>query len=350
MRQKRPIDAVAVALATALSSSACICSGSEQASRGAPTSDEPPRFVAGPAPEIGETVVFEGSCDPSGAVPLDRRTFAVADDEDNILRIYDADKGGPPIRSIDLSPELELEARDPESDLEGATRLGDLAFWITSHARRKSGRVDQARELFFASRLPLSGTTIEIVGEPYRDLQSAFNAAPQLARFGLAAAARLPPDQIGGLNIEGLTATPAGALLVGFRNPVPDGLALIVPIENPTDIPWGAHPKIGEPIRLDLMGLGARGLSWWRGQYLIVAGPIAFGPTAVFSWPGPGHRPRLILDDLAGLNPEAFFTPEDRDTVLLLSDDGMVEIDGRPCKRLKDPARKQFRGLHIKPY
>lgn len=338
------------ALALALALSSCVCSGDGHRPPEPVAKPKPLPFVAAPAPEIGATIVFEGACDPSGAVPLDGRTFAVADDEDNILRIYDADKGGPPIRTIDLGAHLELEDRDDESDLEGATRIDDLAFWITSHARKKSGKLDEARRLFFASRLPLSGTAIEIVGEPYRDLHAALIAAPQLADLELAAAARLPPDQIGGFNIEGLTATPSGALLVGFRNPVPAGLALIVPIENPTDIPWGAQPKLGEPIRLDLRGLGVRGLSRWHGQYLIVAGPIADGPTAVFSWRGPGHPPRLILDDLDGLNPEAFFTPEDRDQILLLSDDGTVEIGGRECKRLKDPAQKRFRALRVRPY
>jgi hypothetical protein len=40
------------------------------------------------------TVVFEGTCDASGAVPLDARRFAVADDENNVIRIYDAERGG----------------------------------------------------------------------------------------------------------------------------------------------------------------------------------------------------------------------------------------------------------------
>src|SRR5690606_15608234 len=35
-------------------------------------------------------VEFEGACDASGAVPVDEMHFAVADDEDNVLRVYDA--------------------------------------------------------------------------------------------------------------------------------------------------------------------------------------------------------------------------------------------------------------------
>jgi hypothetical protein len=33
----------------------------------------------------------------------------------------------------------------------------------------------------------------------------------------------------GGLNIEGLAATPDGQLLIGFRNPLSEGKALLLP-------------------------------------------------------------------------------------------------------------------------
>ena len=52
--------------------------------------------------------------------------------------------------------------------------------------------------------------------------------------------------------------------------------------------------------------------------------------------------------DLTGLNPEAFFTPEQAEEILLLSDDGTVPLDGVECKRLKDPAKKRFRGVWVK--
>src|SRR4051812_31397526 len=42
-------------------------------------------------------VSFVGACDASGAVPIDERHFAVADDEDNVIRVYDAVAGGKPV-------------------------------------------------------------------------------------------------------------------------------------------------------------------------------------------------------------------------------------------------------------
>src|SRR5687768_14366417 len=57
----------------------------------------------------GEIVTFEGTCDASGAIALDTRHFAVADDEDNVLRIYDAEAGGAARASFELSSALSLE-------------------------------------------------------------------------------------------------------------------------------------------------------------------------------------------------------------------------------------------------
>lgn len=294
-------------------------------------------------------IVFFGSCDPSGAVVLASGLFAVADDEDNLLRIYDADKGGPPLRTIDVSRLLEIDKKRPESDLEAATRIGEVAYWVSSHARKAKGKVDSIRMFFFASQLPSLEGDLDIIGEPYRGLQRDLLAEPQLAGLGLQEAALKPPKQ-GGFNIEGLTGTPDKTLLLGFRNPVPDGLALVVPIENPAKISWGTRPTFGKPIRLDLGGLGVRALSHWRGKYLIAAGPQSQGELKMFAWAGPGHAPTLISDDLQGLNPEAFFTPEDRDDILILSDDGAERIGGEECKDLKDPTKKQFRALRLRPY
>jgi len=33
----------------------------------------------------------------------------------------------------------------------------------------------------------------------------------------------------------------------------------------------------------------------------------------------------------------------------VLSDDGTMPIDGVPCKRVKEPAKKHFRGVWVEP-
>lgn len=99
-----------------------------------------------------ELVVFNGMCDASAAIPLENNRFMVADDEDNILRIYDAKLGGAPVDQLVLSAEklgfAALQKSDPktgqakpvELDLEAATRIGNSAFWLTSHVRNAKGK------------------------------------------------------------------------------------------------------------------------------------------------------------------------------------------------------------------
>jgi|GEM_PF-731561 len=298
----------------------------------------------------GEQVVFEGACDASGAVPIDDRHFALADDEDNLLRIYDAERGGKPLRSIDLNPQLALQddkkkkkKKSLESDLEAATSIGNQAYWLSSHGRNKSGKLKEERLVFFSTNLPQVNGALRVIGEPYRDLVDDMVAEPSLQAFHLDAAQRLAPKAPGGLNFEGLTATPEGSLLVGLRSPIPEGNALLVPIENPSDLVWGTKPRFGAPLLLQLGGLGIRALSTWRGRYLVVAGPPAAGQSELFVWDGPGTEVQLVQGAAEGLNPEAFFTPEDREQIMLLSDDGTQMVQGVECKSAPIEAQ-HFRG------
>jgi hypothetical protein len=295
-------------------------------------------------------VTFEGACDASGAVAIDERHFAVADDEDNVLRVYDAVSGGEPIRKTNLSKQIALKKKKGEVDIEAATSTGGRAFWLTSHGRNAKGREDPNRSLFITTDLPALDERIEVQGEVYRDLLGDLTRDPALARYDLEHASELAPKDPGGLNIEGLTATPDGKLLIGFRSPVPAGKALILPLDNPEALYTSGKPRFGAPIELDLEGLGVRSLSWWRGTYLIAAGPVGEGgPARLYRWSGPGSAPRLAAESaFAGANPEAFFTAETNDEILVLSDDGGREIRGKACKKLSGKKHKSFRGLWLK--
>jgi hypothetical protein len=296
-------------------------------------------------------VTFEGTCDASGAVPISAKLFAVADDESNVLRIYDADKGGPPIHAVDVTPELHLKKKKrPEADLEAATRVGDYALWISSHGRSKKGKSQPDRLRFFATNMPAPGAAVRLKGAAYTRLLDDLVADARLAPFDLAAAAELSPQEQGGLNLEGMTATPTGGVLLGFRNPVPRNKALLVELTNPLDPMHGKPAQFGEPVLLDLGGLGVRGLSYWRGRYVIAAGHYEHGAVSrLFTWTGgdsaPQPFPTPALDDF---NPEAFFTPEDRDDFMVLSDDGSREISGERCKDLEDTQDMRFRGLWLR--
>lgn len=54
-----------------------------------------------------------------------------------------------------------------------------------------------------------------------------------------------------------------------------------------------------------------------------IAGHHAGGGTSLlFAWDGKADTAELTAVDLRGYNPEGFFTAEDRDEVMIVSDDG----------------------------
>jgi len=296
-------------------------------------------------------VTFEGACDASGAVPVDERHFAVADDEDNVIRIYDALAGGKPVRRSNLSKQLALDRKGAESDIEAATSLDGHAYWLSSHGRNSHGEADANRSLLITTDLPALDSKLEVRGRVYRQLLEDLEQSPQLKAYDLEHAAELAPKAPGGLNLEGLTATPEGTLLIGFRSPLPHAKALLVPLLNPAVLEEETgRVVLGAPIELDLGGLGVRSLSFWRGSYLIAAGPAAEeGPVRLYRWPGPGSLPSLAAEAVfEDTHPEAFFTAEGNDEILVLSDDGGRQIRGKSCKKLDQKKHKRFRGLWLR--
>lgn len=295
----------------------------------------------------GAVVVFEGMCDASGAVPLDGRRFAVADDEDNLLRIYDADRGGAPLAIVDIGA-VELDAG--EMDLEAATRVDDSALWLASHSRTKAGEPAPARLKLFATTAPDEDAKLQLVGRPFEGLLPAMIAEPRLRAFDLERAAKRAPDAHDGLNIEGMTARPDGGVVIGFRNPVPDGKGLIIGVTNPLDVAErAAQPEFDDVHLIDFGDdRGIRGISYWRGRYLVIGGsPTHTVPSELNTWDGKSDRVDRVDVDLSTFNPEAFYSPEDREHVLILSDDGEVPTEGTICKHHPDPAKKRFRGIWL---
>ncbi|QRK09444.1 DUF3616 domain-containing protein [Archangium violaceum] len=305
------------------------------------------------AATLSKVVTFEGMCDASGAVVSGGFSFTVADDEDNIIRVYDGKAGGRPVKTTDMSPSLLLpegKKRAPETDIEAATEIPPLAFWLTSHGRKSSGKVDANRFRFFATRSRPDGTT-QLEGKPYTRLLEDLLAAPQLEAFELATASTRAPKEEGGLNIEGMTAMEDGkSILIGFRSPLHRGKAITVTLLNPLELPQGKPARLGPARLLDFGGLGIRAISWWRGQYLFIGGTTSSGGTSrLFTWDGKSEKPSVVEGvDFTDLNPEAFVTFEDKEEILVLSDDGTRLMDGVECKRLKEPEKKRFRGVWLR--
>lgn len=312
--------------------------------------------VGAPSPEeawsIRSRLAFTGLCDASAAVTVTNDLLLVATDEDNLLRLYRAHAPGTPLRTYDLTRFLQLDKKGPEADLEAATRVGDRAFWIGSHGLNRDGKPRPNRCRFFATDLEVSGNSVSVtpVGQPCKTLLDQMLKEPRLAGLGLRDATAIKPKDEGGLNIEGLAATPEGTLLIGFRNPIPGGKALLVPLQNPNELINGNSAKFGDPILIDLQGLGVRDLLRSSSGFLVLAGPFGGGvPHRLGRWSGSGAEVEFINVSFSGYNPEAVTwlgTGEQRE-ILVLSDDGSMPVGKKECKQLRNPAQRGFRALLI---
>jgi len=296
---------------------------------------------------------YSGAYDGSAGVSIDATLFACGSDEDNLIRIYPY-SGGRPVEVLDLSIFLRVDPHSPETDLEGAARIGDRIYWITSHGRNKKGKDSPSRRRFFATDVRPSSQTPRIapIGRPYFDLLEDLVSDNRLRGFGLDRASTHAPKQPGGLNIEALTATSAKHLLIGFRNPVRGGRSLIVPLLNPDEVIEGRRAKFGEPVQLDLEGLGIRSLASWDEGFVILAGPSGTaGRFKIFRWAGDDSAPVAIACNMpSDFTPETVLMPAatSREGFLLLSDDSVVQ---KARSKVATTAKHQieFRGLWIQP-
>lgn len=288
---------------------------------------------------------YVGVQNPSGAVALNAHTFIVGDDELNQLQIFDKAITHYPLQTIQLScvfPGMISDSKGQELDLEGATELQGILFWIGSHSTNCDGKFQAARHTLLGIRLEVTGNSYwqaQAVGKPYKNLLQDLKADARFDNFQLALASAIAPKDIGGLSIEGLTATPEGTLLIGLRNPLHDGKvhdgdyrhgkALLIELLNPVEVLTGAVAEFGAPISLDLEGNGIRDIAWSHKQkYLIVAGPYQSKVASqLFRWSRKSGKVKAIAHpDLGNLNLEAaVFYPGEHQQVQLFSDDGKLK-------------------------
>jgi Protein of unknown function (DUF3616) len=297
-----------------------------------------------------DVVSHSGMCDASAGIALDADHFVVANDERNRLMIYKRGERQPIGKGVDLAPFLGTNPKK-ESDLEGAATIGNRIYWISSHGRNSSGEFQARRHRFFATDIkPGQPPSVAVVGtKPYTNLLKDMLEVDALKAM-LSAAEPLAPEAPGGLNIEGLAATPDGKLLIGFRNPLPQDHALVVPLENPSEVVDGKKARFGAPIPVrGLEKRGIRSIERVGSDYLLIAGPTAdAGTFALFRWSGKaGDDATPVGADLKGLRPEALFVTSEG--LQLLSDDGGVKVGADDCKDLDDESKQSFRAIVVKP-
>lgn len=318
--------------------------------------------------------IYEGVCDASAAVAIDATHILVAEDENDVLWIYRNDKSrNKPIGGgFDLSSKLRTDPKR-ESDIEGAARVGNIIYWITSHGRNRKGKLRVNRNRLFGTKIAGSPTNLRMqwVGRYDHLIRDMLNpmawADPdasitvQTIKF-LAKATQpqkkkvrklAPKDK--GLNIEALAAYPDGSgLLIGLRNPIFNGQTLALHLKNPKALITGKETvsRFDAPILLDLHGLGLRAMAYSsdRKSYLLVAGPSdGGGPFKLFQWSGiRGTPPSLIreLQIIEGSHPEALVIYPDTLRIQILNDEGSKLMDGIPCKEA-DEDKRRFSGWWV---
>ncbi|MEA5581875.1 lamin tail domain-containing protein [Nodularia harveyana UHCC-0300] len=290
-------------------------------------------YGASAASVVPDTTRFHyGTSDASTAIAIDADYMLVADDEDQIIRLYDRNQSGSPITSFDFST---FPGLDGEVDLEGSVQIGNTIYWIGSHGNNSSNNDAPNRERIFATTVSGTGinTTLDFAGS-YRFLEDDLIAWDNNNGHGLgagflglaaSAASGVSVSTANGFNIEGLTSSPDGnSLYVAFRTPLEPTSnrtqALIIPVTNFSSIldntgGTTGSATFGAPIQLDLGDRGIRSIERNNtGEYVIIAGSVgAATDTApndfrLYTWTGnAGDAPVLRTADLTALNTNGSF-------------------------------------------
>ena len=316
---------------------------------------------------------YYGACDASATVLLDENTILVADDEDNLLRLYSIKRKGLPIKTFPLDKFLGLtKSSHPEADIEACTRVGNLIYWITSHGRSKKGKWRNSRYLLFATEFKKENGDYFFLprGRPCVNLIDALieykhlGLKKNIGQVGKNGDIFLAPKE-NGLNIEGLTSSPDGKIIyIGLRNPVPNNKALLIPLKNAEDVILkSAKPLLGDPIYLNLDKRGIRSVEYssFHNKYFIIGGSIDNEmQSALYSWSGDKEFLPKLLKLFPDMNPEAIAVQDNSAMLHLFSDDGNVKYKVTQeetneklsngfssCKSLKNINKKRFRSITI---
>ncbi len=323
------------------------------------------------------TRFLTGVSDASTAVAIDSTYMFVADDENQVIRLYDRTNSGLAIAGFDFTSSLGLTdisgGAPREVDIEASVQVGNTIYWMGSHSNSAGGADRPNRERIFATTIAGTGaaTTLTYAGR-YDFLAAdlfAWDAANGNA-LGLAASAAtgIVPELTNGFNIEGLTIAPDGTTAyVAFRAPneptTSRDRALIIPVTNFTTIlsPTGGtagSATFGAPIQLDLGGRGIREIKRSAsGDYLIIAGPA--GPVTgtapadfrLYTWMGNAvDAPVLRSADLTALLAGGSFesivelpgTLTDTSQIQLLVDNGDTDFYNT-ATAAKDLAQNNFK-------
>ena len=305
-------------------------------------------LLAAAEPADAQMLRFRGICEASAAVRLDDNTIAVASDDLPYVVLYAID-GADPGKTPEAMPKAKVPLGDI-TDLEGATRFGQVVLWLTSHSLNKKGNEKAERKKLIATEM--RDGTLAMVGTPYVGLRALI--APALLTAGYAFDVDTDPRGQRVLNIEGMTATLDGDTLIGLREPLIGGQAVIIRVRGLREIATGkgGTPEVKAVSLLNLGGNGIREMETLQDGkgYAILGGPSAQSEDgagaatvpALYHWDGAG-APTRVSELAQGMVGEALLQlPDGR--LLVLSDNGGAKIPGSDevCKDGKTPPEQTW--------
>lgn len=250
-----------------------------------------------------------GIADASAAIALDDNYMVIANDETNLLYVYDRNASGLPVKTFDFNQGNVLSLTDgapsyKEVDIEAGVRSvanAGRVYWLGSMSNSSSFNDKPNRNRLFATTITGTGSSTA-----FANAGSVNNLRQQLITWGDAngyafstsAAAGMDPKLINGFNLEGMVFAPNNTTMyLGFRAPlVPTASrtkAVIVPIQNfeawfNNGAPAG-NATLGSPIELDLGNRGIRDIiKLSTGTYIIIAGNYDNFPITgmLYKWSG----------------------------------------------------------------
>ncbi len=317
------------------------------------------------APEPPDSTVryYLGAANASSAIAVGGGYWLDADDDSAPLRLYQDETTGYPISTWELSSNWKINNK---VDFEAMARHGSDVYDADSFAEG----VGQSPLLDYGITGSGANTDITYKGDYYgleQDLINWDNEHGQ--RLGIEASS--PPsdqkDESGdGLALEGLEFAPdEKTAYLAMRVPLeptsgPEARtkALIVPVTNFTELfkGNGTHAQFGEPILMDLEGVGIREIRKNAdNQYLILTGPCCDAPQgtapkqALWEWDGvPADAPVKLTTNIMAGEPflggasawEGIVEVPDPlvqgSKVTLVQDDGKAEPFGRNQKNLNE--------------
>jgi len=312
--------------------------------------------AASAASAYGANTIFPTIiADASAVAAIDSDYMFIADDETNVIRMFNRKMSGQSLYTLDITSggggasgeEFDLEAATVSSS---AYNSGRRIYWMGSLGNSKKGASKPYRDRVIATDMSGSGVSTTLTVKSYSaNMRSALISWGDANSWGFTASAYaassggMIPKRIDGFNIEGLSVTHAGeTAYVGFRAPcvpikgtTPSSsnrkYALLAPITNFETMmnvsgKSSITPTIGEPVLFDFAGLGIRDLvRVGNNKYILIAGLYQGGGTpAVYLWDG-------VVPSNSGTNPITTATssllklPLDLTDLVQPSADGGVE-------------------------